>query len=122
MFLRSSLANWAVGAAIFTALATAGAGCTGCDKGSVSCDANGDCVICDAYGCRSANPETGATVGAATTTGAGGAGGLGSASGGQPGDGGSGGSGGAPCDGTVTTCPCEAADDCGDDKQCIDGL
>ena len=71
-----------------------------------------DCQICDAYGCRPANPGTG---------GGGGTVGAGGSEGGSGGTAGSGGSGGE-CDPSTTTCPCGPDDTCEGDLQCIDGL
>jgi hypothetical protein len=86
-------------AAAFTATAS---GCSGCDDSSVTCDASGKCVSCDAYGCQQVDTGTTSSGGG---NGQGGSGGTGT--------GGSGGAG--PCDPEVAVCACE-------DGVCPDGL
>ena len=108
-----SLAAGLAGAAVAAGIVAASApGCGGDNR--VVCDSVGkNCQICDAYGCRPANPD------GSTGTGGQGVGG-GVSTGGSPG---TGGAGGAPaCDPKQATCGCTASSDCSDGKQCIDGL
>jgi len=82
-------------------------GCS-CSSGELQCDENGNnCFICDAYGCRPADPHP-----------AGGAGGVGGSAG--AGGGGSGGS--APCDPNAGVCPCDEQNACAAGLTCVDGL
>src|SRR5262245_34446534 len=90
MFLRSSFAKILAPVALVALVATVASGCGGCEDESAICDAEGNCEICDAYGCHPANP-----------TPSGGAGGAGSGNSGNSSTGS-----GNPCDPTVTTCPC----------------
>ena len=66
------------------------------------CDGDG-CQICDAYGCRPADPS----IGQGGTSGAGGAAGA---------------AGGSSCDPATTACPCGPGDACEGELTCIDGL
>jgi hypothetical protein len=90
-------------------LAVSAFGCS--DDGSLVCDSAGTCQICDAYGCRPANPNVGGGGGTSSTSD-------------STSTSTSTGTGGAPpsCDPTVTTCPCDANNKCADGKQCISGL
>ena len=114
---------------VLALLGAVGAGCGGCDDPEASCDAEGNCVVCDAYGCYPADPSPTAGAGGSGGAGQGGTGGVGQGGsttgegGGTTGAGGTG-SGGAPpeCDPLLTTCGCETADDCGDGTQCVNGL
>ncbi|MEJ7732385.1 MAG: hypothetical protein WKG00_24670 [Polyangiaceae bacterium] len=105
-------------------LAAFGVGCGGCsDDPSLNCDDAGNCEICDAYGCRPADPSG---------SNARGGGGWGNASGpgarGAPGASGggsaSGGTGGVPvCDGNEAACPCDDDSECtAAGTQCVGGI
>jgi hypothetical protein len=51
--------SWATLAAIVGVMTVSATGCGGCDDNTVQCDPGGmNCVICDAYGCRSATTDT----------------------------------------------------------------
>lgn len=82
-------------AALLVPLSASGCGAS---PEQTTCGPNG-CSVCDAYGCRPAEPAVGATGG----------------SGGGSAD-------TAVCDPATTTCPCASNDACQGDTQCIDGL
>ena len=91
-------------------------GCVGCSPDAY-CDENG-CYVCDAFGCRPADPSTDG-VGGNTTTNVGGSGQGGATT---TNVGGSGQGGGEPqCDPAVSVCPCGPANACEGDLSCIDG-
>ncbi len=73
---------------------------TGCGAGheQASCGPNG-CSVCDAYGCRPAEPTASGTGGSEGTA-----------------------SDAATCDPASTTCPCASSDACQGNTECIDGL
>lgn len=108
----------------WVAVVLGGAALSGCGSNDeqMVCDENG-CEICDAYGCRPANPGTGGSGGATASGGSGGSSGS-AASAGSAGSAGSGGEpdGGTVCDPSTTTCPCGPGDVCEGDLQCIEGL
>jgi hypothetical protein len=115
-FLGSSIA------ALFLALPLM-AGCNGCNGGDLVCDAQGECQICDAYGCHDANQGSG-TIGSGTIS----SGTIGSASGGAGGNAsttvtGTGGAGGnVSCDPQVVVCGCTLNTDCPSGQYCLDNL
>lgn len=88
--------------------AVSAAGCSGCDGSSLMCDAEGNCQICDAYGCHPADAQP---------SGAGGSG-AGSSVGGNGGAGGS----EPKCDPAMAACPCDDEDACTNGTQCVQGL
>jgi hypothetical protein len=115
MPLRSSLtqlfgklsdrAIW-IGGTVVSLLAVTsavGAGSAGCDDASLVCE-NGKCQVCDAYGCKPADPQP---------SGGGGSGGGGTSSGGG---------GGSNCDPTTQICGCSDTSDCEGGTKCILGL
>src|SRR5262245_43227349 len=87
MLLRGCFAKILGPGALVALVAMVASGCGGCEDETAVCDDNGNCEICDAYGCHPANP---------TPTG-----GNGSTSGG-----------GDVCDPTITTCPCSTTSQC----------
>ncbi len=94
-----------------------------CDGGGslVPCANSGGYCVCDSYGCRTAENNTGAggslgTGGATSTTGTGGA------SAGGTSTGGAGTGGDATCDPGQATCPCDKKGSCPTGKECIVGL
>lgn len=95
-------------ASSFAVLLATAPGCS-CSTSNLQCDAEGNCYICDAYGCRPANPH-----------GTGGAGGGGAGGSGGIGGGGAGGS--APCDPTQGVCPCDTEGLCSDGLVCVEGM
>ncbi len=91
------------GAAVAAALL--GAYVAGCsDDPQLICDDEGNCQLCDGYGCQPANPATGG----------GGPGGGSSTS--------SSSSGTTQCDPQTTACPCATTAECPSGTQCIQGL
>jgi hypothetical protein len=112
-FSARLVSKWTGAAVAFGFLAASAGGCSGCDDANVACDANGNCQICDAYGCRPANPDgTGGLGGAGTGGNTASTGGGGAGTGGAP----------AVCDAKVSTCPCDATNGCSDGKTCVNGL
>ncbi len=98
------------------------AGCNGCESGNIQCDSNGNCTICDSYGCHDANPSP--TTGSGSSHGGAGQGGAsqtGTGQGGSSAHGGAGGT-GPTCDATVVTCPCTDVAQCASGDSCINGL
>ncbi len=114
--------RWLAAGMTVLGLGAFGAGCGGCsDDPSLSCDDSGNCEICDAYGCRPADPSGSNAQGAggsgnASGTGASGAtGGSGSATGGA--------GGGPVCDDTQAACACDEDSDCtAAGTQCVGGI
>jgi hypothetical protein len=107
---------------LLLAMPIVAAGCNGCNSGNLVCDANGECTICDSYGCHSANPEPNGSTGQ-------GQGGNGQGGGGQGGSGQGGGSttqtgtgGGPACDPATTTCSCTDVSQCAPGDSCLGGL
>lgn len=132
MLLGPARLPFSLGRSTLFALATmavasvVGGGCGGCNEpSSLVCDANGDCQICDGYGCRPADGTSGGGAngqGASTSTSTG-AGGETTTSSSSEGGAGGDGAGGAACDPAVVTCPCDTSDDCtAEGTQCIAGL
>lgn len=108
----SSLSRWAGAAALIGLFSVSAAGCGGCDDSSLQCDAAGKhCVLCDAYGCREADPGGNS----------GGSGGASANAGGGTGTGTSTGS-GQSCDQTQNACPCSSNSDCDKGLACVNGL
>ena len=100
--------GWA-GAAMALGVLAASAGA--CSDPSLTCDENGNCQICDGYGCHPANPEVTGSGGTGGGVGTGGSGGTGGGTGGS-----------TPCDPKVATCPCDADDKCENGLSCVMGL
>jgi hypothetical protein len=109
MLLRSSLAKllgvslsrWAGAVALIGLFSVSAGGCGGCDDSSLVCDPNGqNCKLCDAYGCRDANPSVGGAGGQSGTSG----------------------SGSPSCDQNATTCPCASTSDCTNGLVCVNSL
>lgn len=93
-------------------------GCS--DDSELECDDAGNCQICDAYGCRPANPSSGSNTG-----GSGNAGGVGATGGtGATGASSNGGAGAGPtCDPTEAACGCEDDTECGAaGTMCVGGI
>lgn len=104
--LGSSLFRWTGAAALIGLFSLAG-GCDGCDDSSLVCDPSGqNCRICDAYGCRPADPNVGS----------------GGSGGGAHASSSSSSSGGPSCDQSKTTCPCGSSSDCQNGLSCVNGL
>lgn len=122
MLLRSSLGRFLAPAAALTLLGAIGGGCGGCDDSSVVCDADGNCQICDAYGCHDANPQPSTSSAGAGATGQGGEGNAGTGASAQ-GGGGAGTGGSATCDQAQAACACKDSAECTvEGTQCIGGL
>jgi hypothetical protein len=100
----TSLSRWTGAAAVIGLFAVSAGGCSGCGDSSVTCEPDGQhCLICDGYGCHSADVDV---------IGGGGAGGATTGGGGAP----------QACDQTETACPCEANDQCAEGLSCVSGV
>ncbi|WP_437681206.1 hypothetical protein [Sorangium sp. So ce131] len=115
MLLHSPLAKILGRGVLFAAIAAAATGCHGCGDARLECDDNGEnCLLCDGYGCRPAEPDVGAGAGGHGSAGEGGAGAGAAGAGGE--------GGGEACDAELTTCPCDGDAACADGTRCVDGL
>lgn len=105
--LGMSLSRWTGAGVVLGLFAVSAGGCGGCDGSSPICDANGNCQICDGYGCHAADPN-------GNLGGAGGQSSVSSVS--------VGGDVKPACDASTTACPCQASAECQEGLACVNGV